>query len=376
MGSLWGVFLGLYITKRGYKNMILSLDFRRVAAEGTELSSPDIRVSLEGYQKAMLLEMDALKEWIEEKKEKALNFKLSPEMIEQIKTELQGYSRLPLIMKWIEAKNPQAIKGEISKLWDWLLHGEGNRDRYMAVRQSVTTLMDFQESIDDLSQRYLPEAAEAKFHEIMAQTSQNMDKIEGLIRAAISRIPTWHGYPVVIVAEPNHSDVIRGRYNFEPAEDATVRLETGASYPPGFSIFMREDKNVDVDDILDAGDTDFFTDLDSQTDYFSLVNEIQKPGSTQKTKLLTLYTARPAADRETYENAQTLPVNIFLTNSFDHVLGLASDLAGSGGMRDIWRVKVDSRYLTQTLEGPVKYYQVTVPGAPVKSMELIYSEGE
>jgi hypothetical protein len=357
--------------------IILSQDFRRVlAADITGAGSPEIFVSLESYQKAMQVEAESLKDWMVEKKEKALNFKLSLEMLEKIKQELRGYSRLPFIIKWIEAKNPQALGGEIQKLWDWLMHGEESRDRYMAVRESVTTLMDFQESIMDLSQRYLPETAEAKFHEIMNQTSQNMDKIEELIRAAISRIPTWHGYPVVIVAEPNHSDMLRDRYNFEPAENATVELKTGASYPPGFSLFMREEGNPEVDDVLDAGDEDFFTDLESQGDYFSLVNEIKNPGSTQKTKLLTLYTARPAADRETYQNAQTLPVNIFLTNSFDHALGLASDLAGSGGMRDIWRVRIDSRYITQTLEGTVKYYQVTVPSAPVKSMDLVYSEGD
>ena len=358
--------------------IVLSQDFRRViAADITGAGAPDIRVSLESYQKTMKAEMESLQDWMVEKRDKALNFKLSPEMLQQIKDDLQGYSRLPLILKWIENKNPRALAGEIRKLWDWLLHGEENRDRYMAVRQSVTTLMDFQESIDDLSGRYLPEVAEAKFHEIMTQTSQNMDKIEGLIREAISRIPTWHGYPVVIAAQPHQSEIMtRDRYNFEPAEDATVSLETGAGYPPYFSLFVMEDEKIIVDDILEGGDTDSFTDMDSQADYFSLVNEIQRPGSTQKTKLLTLYTARPAADRETYQEAQTLPVNIFLTNSFDHAMGLASDLAGSGGMRDVWKVKVDSRYLTQTLEGPVKYYQVTVPNAPVKSMDLAYSEGE
>jgi hypothetical protein len=355
--------------------MILSSDFRRVIAIGLEEGSSDIRISLESYQRAMQVEMESIQQWMVEKKEKALNFKLSPDMLQKIRDELQGYARLHLIMKWIEAKNPQALRGEISKLWDWLMHGEVDRDRYMAVRQSVTTLMDFQESIDDLSKRYLPETVVDKFNEIMDQTSKNMDKIEELIRAAISRIPTWHGYTVLVIAEPGHSEMLRDRHNFEPADNATVQMETGAS-PPSFSLFMREDGNIAVDDILDAGDTDFFTDMDSQTDYFSLVNEIQKPGSTQKTKLLMLYTARPASDRKTYENAQTLPVNIFLTNSFDHAMGLASDLAGSGGMRDIWKVKVDSRYLTQTLEGPVKYYQVTVPEAPVKSMELVYSEGD
>jgi hypothetical protein len=357
--------------------MLLSQDFRKVLA--TDIpgeGSPVIHISLESYQKAMLAEMHSLQDWMEEKREKALNFQLSPDMFQKIQDELQGYSRLPLIIKWVEARNPRALSGEISKLWDWLIHGEENRDRYMGIRQSVTTLMDFQESIDDLSQRYLPETVEAKFHEIINQTYSNMGNIETVIKEAILRIPDWHGYPVMITAEPNQSDVIRGRYNFEAADDATVKLETGISYPPSFTVFMQEGKNIIIDDILDAGDTDFFTDMDLQTDYFNLVNEIKKPGSTQNIKVLTLYTARPASDREVFESSRTLPVNIFLTNSFDHAIGLALDLAGSQGMRDVWRVMVYSRYLTQTLDGPVKYYQITVPEAPVKSMDLVYSDKE
>jgi hypothetical protein len=363
--------------------IILSQDFRRVlAADITGAGSPDIRVSLESYQKAMRIEMESLQDWMAEKKEKALNFKLTPEMLQRVEDELKGYSRLPLIMKWVEERNPRALAGEVSKLWDWLmhgegnLHGEGNRDRYMEVRQAVTILMDFQESIDDFSQRYLPETVETKFHEIVNQTSQNMNKIVGLIRSAISRIPDWHGYPVIIEARPYSSDVIIDRYSFDAAEDASVELETGVSFPPGFTLFVNEGEKIIVEDVLTGGDTEFFKDPDSQNDYFSLVNEIQKPGSTQKTKLLNLYTARPVSDRKLYENAQTLPVNIFLANSFDHALGLAIDLAGSQGMRDVWRVRIDSRYLTQTLEGPVKYYQVTTPNAPVKSMDLIYSQEE
>jgi hypothetical protein len=358
--------------------MILSQDFRKVMAADVSGAggSSDIRISMEKYQKLMQKEMESLQDWMEEQKEKARNFKLSPEMLQQIENELQGYSRLPFILKGIEEKNPDVLGGEVSKLWDWLMHGEKNPDRYLAVRKSVTTLMDFQESLDNLEEKYLPDTLEKQFQEMLNQTSQNMDRISELIREAISRIPTWHGYPVIIVAKPNDSDMLLGGYNFEPAHHADIRLETGAGYPPGFSFFTGEEGQIIIDDVLEGGDTDFFTDAESQGDYFQLVNELQKPGSTQKTKLLTLYTARPAADRETYKSAQALPVNIFLANSFDHVAGLAFDLGGSGGMRDVWRVRIDSRYLTQTLEGPVKYYQVTVPNAPVKSMDLVYSEGE
>jgi len=357
--------------------MYLSHDFRKMAtAEPVAAGAPDIRVSLDGYRNAMLEEMHSLQAWFENKVERLSQFQLSPEMIRQINEELQGYSRLKFILRWVEEKNPEALNGELRKLWDWLLHDDGSRERYTNVRQAVTLLMDYEESLGDLQKRYNPDQVEQKFDEVMKQTALNMEKIEALVRDAIERLPHWNGYPIVIKAEPRQSDILRGRHDFEPAENAQVILETGDRYPPGFSLFMGEDGQVIVDDVLEGGDEDFFTDANSQADYFSLVNELQNPGSTQKTKMLSLYTARPASDRKSFESAQTLPVNIFLTNNFDHALGLASDLAGMEGTRDVWRVKIDSRYLTKTLDGPIKYYQVTVPDAPVKSLDLVYAEEE
>ena len=67
-------------------------------------------------------------------------------------------------------------------------------------------------------------------------------------------------------------------------------------------------------------------------------------------------------------HAQFLPVNIFLSDRYDHVEGLSVEY---GEERDIWKVRIDSKYLTQTLDGKVKYYQVTVPNAPVVSMMLL-----
>ena len=68
-------------------------------------------------------------------------------------------------------------------------------------------------------------------------------------------------------------------------------------------------------------------------------------------------------------SSKSLPSNIFLTNNYNHALGLASDL-GHNEIRDIWKVRIDSKYIIKTLDGPIKYYQ-TVSDAPVISMELI-----
>jgi hypothetical protein len=35
---------------------------------------------------------------------------------------------------------------------------------------------------------------------------------------------------------------------------------------------------------------------------------------------------------------------------------------------EIWKVRIDSKYLTQTLDGPIKYYMVTKDKAPVVSI--------
>ena len=86
----------------------------------------------------------------------------------------------------------------------------------------------------------------------------------------------------------------------------------------------------------------------------------------KKDKILTLYTARPRKDREQLLANKTLPINVFLTDSQEHAEGLAIDLSGGQGTRDIWMVKINSTYLTKTLDGPVKYYQLTKEHAPME----------
>ena len=87
-------------------------------------------------------------------------------------------------------------------------------------------------------------------------------------------------------------------------------------------------------------------------------------------KILTLYTARPVEDRDRFQNTKTLPINLFLTSSLDHATGLADDLSTKGGRRDVYKVRINSKYLTQTLEGSVKYYMVRKDNAPIENISL------
>ena len=132
------------------------------------------------------------------------------------------------------------------------------------------------------------------------------------------------------------------------------------------------DGRIEVDDILEAGDEDFFTDARIQQDYFNLVREMKNPGSSQKGRVLTLYTARPVKDRQMYMDAANIPSGLFLTNSYSRAQGISMELSGSEQLRDIWRLRMEEKYLIQTLDGREKDYQVVGNGlVPVKRITLV-----
>lgn len=213
---------------------------------------------------------------------------------------------------------------------------------------------------------------------VINQTKQNLNQMRQLIESTIQRIE-WNGSPVTLIAsEPPTIYGFQGPDYSEPVETAEVTIgsQTAWGGTPSFTMFGDFQNNtlnkIEIDDILEGGDTDFFTDPKIQSDYFNLVAELKNPGRSQKEldKVITLYTARPIQDRKIYMNAQTIPPNIFLTNSYQNAVGLAQDY----GKRDVWRVRIQQRYIIQTLDDPsVKWYQVKSQDkpVPVKDISLV-----
>ncbi len=201
------------------------------------------------------------------------------------------------------------------------------------------------------------------------ETKRNMEAVARTVAAAVGRIEGWSGARLMV--RPQYSYRERGGFEeFSPMEagasDAKVDF-VGGRNAPGFTLFS----DGVVDDVLDAGDRDFFTDPAVEADYFALVAELRSPGSTAKAgKVITLFTARPRKDRATYEGAKQVPSGIFLTTGEDRAYRLGLDL---GGERDVYRVRIDSRYLVQTLDaGGVREYQAVGRGAvPVVAIERV-----
>ena len=215
------------------------------------------------------------------------------------------------------------------------------------------------------------EEIEQYMPELISGTQINMQGIANNIQQAISSIPTWNNTPVNVEARTPERENEIG-----PEEDAQVSVGTVESSPWGGAAsftYFNTGGQVHIEDVLSGGDVDFFSESNIEQDYFSLVQELKSPGiSASSGKVLTLYTARPVSDRDQYLDNASIPHGIYLTNRFDRAVGIAMDLGGSSGERDIWQVRVNERYLMQTLDSMGQNdYQAVGKEIPVESISLV-----
>lgn len=293
------------------------------------------------------------------------------DLAKRLEVEMGGPTPLSRAVQSLDAEALMDHRSDFSDITTLKVPGEPRNvmwERYS--RQSK-----IQKELWDL-EAYLDAQTEDEPRDILAEYNEWLDKavqqteaqakhVVQQLTAAISRAPDFETWPVVVTPTFNKDSEgwVPGAYE--------VKVGRGSYGTPSFTLFVTEDGNVtEVEDVLEGGDDDFFRSPKGQADYFNLVNEIRQPGSSSKGKVVTLYTARPTRDRERYEGARDIPSNIFLASTLDEAEGLASDL-GSSEVRDVWKVRVDTRHLVKTLDTPrIKHYQ-TLDRTPVQSVELI-----
>jgi hypothetical protein len=239
-----------------------------------------------------------------------------------------------------------------------------------ALTEAVDDWVAYAQSLEEEE----PLDLEASYREteegVLARLRTQSATVKALLEAAAGRAPSFGTSLLRLEPQPNEEEFdVPGAYQVEFGR---------GTFAPNFTLFVKPDGSItDVEDVLEGGDADFFDDPQTQADYFNLINEIRRPGSTLKGKRLTLYTARPRRDRARYDDARTLPLNIFLSSSLNDAMGLARDFGG-GEVRDVYRVRMDSRYLVNTLDsGSLRHYQtVGAAPVPVDSIERISSEDD
>lgn len=305
-------------------------------------------------------ELQELFHRIEQNYEEIENFNYE-NFINNIKGKLSQYSGLGNLLKSLISKNASYIFEEQKKLRTWISSQDINTSmRLREINKQIFTYIDTLSTSAGIEKdkQYLIQKANAAKNE----TKIVMEKLQSQIQNVISTIEDW-SVPQLII-KPYYS---RDEFNsllLEAATSAEVIFDY--AHHTTFTVFIHD--QLEIDDVLEGGDEDFFKDGNIQSNYFSLIEGLKNPNGV-KSKTITLYTARPKKDRSIYLNAKTVPVNIFLVNDFDHALGLSRDL--STGDRDIWKIRINTKYLTQTLDGKIKYYQVTKNNSPIESIELI-----
>lgn len=321
-------------------------------------SNSNISVDLSELQKVFKNLIESLIDFSRKRQQQVASFK-PEEFLKNLQSTFSDYPLIRNLINALQSKNHNYIFDQQGKFRAWQSKQPFDANKSALARQ----ISIYNDAIDN--QEFDPNTYYEQVKVLLADSEKNMQVIKKMIEEAVSRIANWNGSSLIIEAiDPQD---MSGPV-LQAADDARI-IFGNDEYAPSFTLFHHDGKFI-VEDVLEGGDTDFFTDHKVQADYFNLINEIQKPGSTNTGKMITLYTARPKKDRQQYLNATTLPANLFLTNDYGHAEGLAIDLAGSDEVRDIWKVRIDTRYLMKTLDGPVKYYQIVVPDAPAK-LELL-----
>lgn len=316
-----------------------------------------VHIDLTRYNQRANAKAKELLDYAKDKKQKLSGFKLD---INLIKNGLKDY---PEINQLINSLNKHDGSNWIfdKKMFVWYVNFTKNMpfDEKQQIYKAFTHLSDYYESLDsdavDEKEYYEP------IKKSLEQTNENMQVIKNKIEQSISNLD-WNGSKVTIIPELPHSD----EEYMPSANDATILVGNKQAL---FTYFDDNGKSQ-IEDIIEFEDEDtneYFSNQEEKQDYFNLINQLQNP-NRKKEEVLTLYTARPVKDREFYSNTKYIPANIFLSNSFSHVDGLAGDLAGNE-RRDIYKVRINGKYLIKTLDGPVKYYQV-IKDAPIVSIDL------
>lgn len=310
------------------------------------------RSDLRSFLKELNDHFDDLLDWSLQKRDRVRKGQHNPKDLAKDAKEAGASDDLVRAILNSDLDGIQDNRFELPKSKDW--------DIYKRAMEVQRRIWDFEEFLkddqDDLEELYAEWRAKA-----ISRAESETDRVVEIVDAACKRALNFR------------SSVVVSPYFNKSSEDYLPKsfgVKFGdQSNAPFFTLFVDGNK-VEVDDIIEGGDTDFFEDVESQADYFNLIGELRSPGSTTRGKTIRLYTARPTKDRDFYMRSNEIPANVFLTSKLDEAEGLASDL-GSNEVRDVWSVKVNTRFLVETLRSGTNVHYQTTQDTPHSGMDLL-----
>lgn len=333
-----------------------------------------IELSLKEYENGLRDWVEDLYDYAQTRRDRALSKVPSLKSL-ALKLEQTGSDVLEPLVKALKSENLDDIIEHRSLMFAAMRQGLSSwkyddpvdhLSIFRALDEELDNAVTYLQAQEEVSPVDLREEYDNLHKETLEKVKTQGAKVLDTVRDAAKRAPNFSTKSVTVGPQFNKDSSDPG----EAPGVYYVRFGNG-SMAPGFSLFVESTGKVaSIEDLLEGGDTDFFRSTADQQDYFNLVHEIQKPGSTQQGKWVKVYTARPVKDRRTYEGAHSVPANIFLATTLDEAEGLSRELPGHG-VRDVWSMLVNTRDVVLTLDmGRLKHYQA-VRETPVRNMELV-----
>ena len=324
----------------------------------------EITVDLSKYLASVKALLDKAVDFGFEENQRLARFKIDEASVINALNEV-NYPKANEVALVLQSKDTDSIHKALMDIFAWYKENKQDHALWSKLSYAVKALNDYSAVLNGNQNVFTEEYCNKKLEELKNGTELKMQKIAKNIEAATGRT-TWNGSRVIVEAIPLENDLIVQ----DSASVSIIGQGQTEAYPASFTYFEM-DGQLELEDILEGGDTDFFSDNLVQADYFNLINSLRNPvANSEQPKILSLYTARPVKDRQVYADTKEIPSNIFLTNSYAFAEGFAREY---GGNKDIWKIRIADKYLVKTMDdGKQRQYQVVGRGlVPIVSMELI-----
>jgi len=322
----------------------------------------DIIIDLSRYIESIRQRINDYIDFDYQEHERLKQYQFKPDWIIKTLESIQ-YPNTEEVRNFFMSKDLNKLHDILMDIFSWW-KDEKDQKLWSVISPVVRALNDYDSVLQGNKITWTEEYGEARIKELVSQTQKNMDNIKKMIENAIFKIPQWNDSSVRIVASEIYKE-----NDLDEGKHAIIEVGGKSSWGsvPNFTLFV--DDKIEIDDVLEGGDDDFFTESEGQADYFNLINVLRNPDAFMNSKALLLYTARPLQDRQKYLDAETIPSNIFLTTSYDFAEGFAIE----SGPRDVWKIKILDKYLVKTMDAPnhKQYQTVGKDKVPVISITLI-----
>jgi hypothetical protein len=275
---------------------------------------------------------------------------MPPELQNQARNTFNGF-----LSAYKSSNGNQEVINNISDKVSETIHDMLNKSRqdianWSEIREFYKLLSDFDDHLLAIHREQVPieqnlmafqKELQTEYQKGLKEANEVKSKIETF--AATLQNPQMR---FILKADPAENYETKSpTYDSPTFQIELISPHTEESMEPNFTLFVTEDK-ITIDDVLDWGDTDFFTDDSVKAAYFGLIDYLrtgQLPQEKGK-KFITLYRGMSPEEFQKWESGEIIPRGKFFTSQATNQY--AQDI--SGQYPELFRFRVRDDAVSQT----------------------------